>query len=104
LKRDVSDARARMAFLGEAKKSPLLVGILAEVTNILLDGTWLFEFQLNGKEVRIRGYSPEASKLIALFDAAPQFTNAQFRSPLVQGQSKELERFDLSFDIREKGL
>jgi len=101
LKRDVSEAKARLDFLGNAKRSPLLVRTLADVTHILPDKSWLFEFELNGNEVRIRGYSPAASKLVELFDNSQSFANAQFRSPIVQGSSKDLERFDLSFDLKE---
>lgn len=104
LNQNVQDARVRLEFLGNAKQTQLLVGLLAEVTRFLPDDSWLFEFELNGREVRIRGYSPSASKLIEIFDKSPRFTNAQFRAPLVQGQAKKLERFDLSFDLREKDL
>lgn len=101
LRRNVSDAREQLEFLGNAKRSPLLIRILADVTHILPDKSWLFEFEVNGREVRIRGYSPSASRLIELFDNSTNFSNAQFRSPLVQGTSKDIERFDLSFDLKE---
>ncbi len=99
LQDEINKANLGIAFLARQKQSPLLVKILAEVTRILPDNTWLVEFELNGKEIRLHGYSPAASSLIALFDNSQLFTNAQFRSPLMQGQNG-LDRFDLSFDVK----
>ena len=99
LQDEINKSNLGMAFLAQQKQSPLLVKILAEVTRALPDNTWLVEFELHGREVRIHGYSPAASSLIALFDNSQFFTNAQFRAPLMQGQNG-LERFDLSFDVK----
>jgi general secretion pathway protein L len=101
LRSDIRDAEVRTEFLSGLKTSPLFVKTLSDVTHILPDGSWLFGLELNGNEIRIRGYSPAASDLIGLFDSSPSFTNAQFRSPLMQAPAKKLERFDLSFDVRE---
>jgi general secretion pathway protein L len=99
LQDEINKANLGMAFLAQQKQSPLLVKILAEVTKILPDNTWLVEFELHGREVRIRGYSAAASSLIALFDNSRLFTNAQFRAPSMQGQNGA-ERFDLSFEVK----
>lgn len=100
LQNDLAKAKQGIAFLDSQKQSPLVVKVLAEVTRILPDHTWLIEFELQGREVRINGYSRAASSLIALFDSSKLFTNAQFRAPLTQGPANDLERFDLSFEIR----
>lgn len=95
----VKNTHARLEFLAKAKREPLFVATLADVTRYLPEDSWIFELERNGPEIRIRGYSPDASKLIAIFENAPQFEHAQFRSQLQQGQTKKLERFDLSFDL-----
>lgn len=100
LRKDIDQATKQAGFLAQQKQQPLLVKILDETTQLLPDGSWLFGFEVNGSEVRLHGYSPMASKLIAAFDGSPLFTNARFRAPLTQGPGSGLERFDLSFDLR----
>lgn len=101
LQEQIDKAKLGMAFLGKQKQSPLLIKVLAEVTHILPDRTWLVMFELNGREVRIRGFSNDASSLIARFDNSPLFANSQFRSTLTKGPASDLERFDLSFEIKD---
>jgi general secretion pathway protein L len=101
LQEEIDKAKLGMAFLGKQKQSPLVIKVLAEVTHILPDRTWLVTFELNGREVRIRGFSNAASSLIARFDNSPLFANSQFRSTLTKGPASDLERFDLSFEIKD---
>jgi len=103
LHRQIDDARKRSAFLAHQKQSPLTVQILREVTRVLPEDSWLFEIELHGNEVRIRGLSRSAASLIALFDASPMFVDAQFRAPLMQGADAGFERFDMSFRLRDGG-
>lgn len=102
LQDQIDKAKLGMAFLGKQKQSPLLVEVLAEVTRILPDRTWLVQFELHGKEVRVEGYSNAASSLIARIDNSRLFSNAQFRSSLTRGPAADLERFDLSFEIKDR--
>lgn len=100
LRREIAKTRDRIEFLPRQKQVPSAAAVLAEVTRLLPDGTWLFEFELNGRELRIRGYSPAASSLVGIFDSASLFANARFRSSLTAGPRSDLERFDLSCDLR----
>lgn len=100
LEEEVKKARERIDFLGNYKKAPLFTQMLTDVTKTLPDDSWIFEFEFGGKGIRIHGLSNSASNLIALFDNSPAFTNAEFRSPVMQGPAKELERFDMSFDLK----
>jgi general secretion pathway protein L len=88
-------------FLARQKAAPLFSKVLAEVSRVLPDRTWVFEFEMRGSEVRLHGYSPQASSLIGLFDNAPMFSNARFRSPLTRGPGGNADRFDISFDVKE---
>jgi len=86
--------------LAREKAKPLAAQVVNEITRLLPDGTWLFELEMHGAGIRIRGYSPAASQLIAVFDASPLFTHTRFEAPVTQGPGNGLERFDLSFDLR----
>jgi len=82
------------------KRSPLVISTLAELTQILPDGTWITELTLDGSKVRIEGSSSSASDLIGLIDRSGKFANAHFEAPLVHDQTANVDRFDLSFEIR----
>jgi len=89
----------QLAFLGQQKRAPLFVAILADVSRTLPDGTWISEFDMTGNKIRIEGFSHSASDLIAVFDRSGRFANAQFAAPVTQGASPGVERFDLTFEI-----
>lgn len=100
--RDELKRRQDMAvFLPKRRSEPLSSTVLAEVARVLPDHTWLFQMELNGNNVRLRGYSASASSLIALFEASPLLSNAQFRAPLTPGLQPGQERFDISVEVRE---
>jgi general secretion pathway protein L len=104
LHRDIDGAKTRAAFLARQKHSLMIVKVLDEVTKTLPDGSWLDEFEFNKDEVRIHGMSNAAASLIAQFDGSALFSDAEFRSPLMQGPNAGTERFDMSFKIRGGAL
>jgi general secretion pathway protein L len=84
----------------EQKHQPLMVAILAELTQVLPDGTWINELTFDGKTIRITGSSTAAADLIGLIDRSPKFANARFEAPLIHDQATNADRFDLSFAVR----
>ena len=101
LQHKVDAANRQATFLAEQKRNPAAVAVLTTVARLLPDNSWLYEFEINGDEVRLHGYSAGAASLIALFDASPFFADAQMRSPLMQGPTNGLQRFDISFKFRK---
>lgn len=82
------------------KRSPLFVSILADLTNILPDGTWINELSFDGKTIRITGSSTAAADLIEIIGRSSKFHSARFQAPLVHDQANNADRFDLSFQLR----
>jgi general secretion pathway protein L len=103
LERDLKAADRQVAFLSGEKRNPAAVAVLAAVTRLLPDGSWLNEFEMNGNEIRIHGFSDSAASLIARFDSSPDFGDAQFRSPLMQGAAPGTQRFDISLKLKRSG-
>lgn len=101
LQQKLDAANRQAAFLARQKQNPAAVAVLSTVARLLPDNSWVYEFELNGDEVRLHGFSAQAASLIALFDASPFFTDAQFRSPLMQGATPGQQRFDLSVRLRK---
>ncbi len=100
LQRELDAVNRQAAFLAQQKRNPAAVAVLAHVARTLPDDAWLTEFELNGNEVRIHGLAARAASLIAQFDASPDFTEAQFRAPLMQAPNAGMQRFDLSFKLK----
>ncbi|HEY0301681.1 MAG TPA: PilN domain-containing protein, partial [Rhizomicrobium sp.] len=101
LQRKLDAANRQAAFLARQKQSPAAVAVLATVARLLPDNAWLYQFELQGDEVRLHGFSAEAASLIGLFDSSPYFSDAELRSPLMQGPSPALQRFDVSFKLKK---
>jgi len=75
------------------------VEILRELTQILPDTVWIWNFKYTGKEMEISGYADSASDLIPLLDKSPLFEKVEFLAPVTKerqmkpGGDKEKERF-----------
>ncbi len=88
-------------FLVEKKKtSPVTIAVLAELTRLLPDDAWLYQFELNGKEVLIQGEAATSSAIIGLIEASPLFGNVTFRSPVTQNRVTGGERFNLAAEVQ----
>jgi general secretion pathway protein L len=99
LRSDIETLARAQTFLVAQKRKPMLVAILAELSRILPDDTWISEFEVNGRRVRIQGASRSASRLVGLIDGSGSFANAQFEAPLTQDQTGKSEHFDMSFQV-----
>lgn len=99
--RDRLDLRAKAgSFLVRRKnEAPMMTAVLADLTRLLPDDTWLFELHVRGVEVRVRGYAPAASGVLELVERGPAFRNARFTSPVTRVPGIDAERFDLTFEL-----
>ena len=78
---------------------PTATGILAELTRLMPDDTWISQFQLRDTALQVSGYSADASRLIGLVENSPLFHEAKFRSPVTQDARTGRERFNLSAEV-----
>lgn len=99
--RDRLDLRAKAgSFLVRRKnEAPMMTAVLADLTRLMPDDTWLFELHVRGVEVRVRGYAPAASGVLELVERGPTFRNARFTSPVTRVPGIDAERFDLTFEL-----
>jgi len=86
---------------GEVSKTE----VLEELTKILPDTVWIWNFKYSGKEIEISGFADSASNLIPLIDKSPLFERVEFLAPvtkerLMRGtEAKEAERFKIKARI-----
>lgn len=102
LERKTRIANSVANFVTHAKQQPMLAGLIADISKVLPDNTWITELILSGNRVKLEGYSHSASDLIAVFDKSPRFANAEFTAPLTKDEQTKVERFDLSFDVKPR--
>jgi general secretion pathway protein L len=100
LRKQIENLTREVQFLAEQKKqNPVLVTVLQDLSKLLPDDTWLYQFELNGAEISIQGESTASSAIIGLIESAPSFKNAQFRSPVTQNRQTNAERFNISAEV-----
>lgn len=102
LRKEVEVGTADAEFLEVKKRRAPLLEVLRQLTQVVPKNAWVYEFQLNGSEGRIRGVSGAASDLLPAFERSVLFNRPQFRAPVVQGPAAGSERFDLSFDVKDR--
>ena len=72
---------------------------LATVTDILPDDSFLTEFTLKAGQLGLRGQSPAAARLIALFAADPGVRNPAFAAPVTRTDSGRADLFAIRADL-----
>jgi general secretion pathway protein L len=84
------------------------IEILAELTQLLPDTVWLWNFKYTGKEIEISGFADSASDLIPLLDKSPLFEKVEFLAPVTKerglriGGDKEKERFKIKVRLESR--
>jgi general secretion pathway protein L len=69
------------------------LGILATVTGILPDHTWLTGFALKQRQLTLRGQSADAARLIATLAAEPAIRGPAFAAPVTRGTGDGQDQF-----------
>ncbi len=64
--------------------------VLALLTRLLPDDTWLQQLEVKGTRLTIRGLSNQASALIGLLEKSPAFEEPRFISPVTRQRGREL--------------
>jgi general secretion pathway protein L len=75
--------------------TPTAIGLLADITGRLPDGTWLTELQLQNGELALTGYSPSAAELISKLEISPLLSDVRFGSPVTPDAQVGSERFHI---------
>lgn len=92
--------RAASAFLSERRRSsPTVTHLLADLTRVLPDNTWLTQLGLQDDKLQIAGYSTAAAGLIEKVTQSSAFHAAQFRSAVTQDTAVGRERFEMVMTV-----
>ncbi|MCB1832797.1 MAG: PilN domain-containing protein [Geminicoccaceae bacterium] len=114
---DVPDLHSRIeALRGETdyiyrrKRSlPSTLAVIDELSAIIPGDVWLTRLSIDGEELAANGYSPDASSLLGIVEAADHLSGAEFRSPstrrtmLVGDSEVEVDAFSIAARLDGSG-
>lgn len=97
IRKQIEDAGEAATFLQVRKAdNGYKVAMLAELTRVLPDDTFLDRMSLHDKTMQIQGKSDNAQKLIELINDSDYFNSASFRGPTRADNRSNKEIFDLN--------
>jgi len=97
IRNEINDATDAAGFLqGRKIENGYKIEILAELSRILPQDTYLDRLSMNAKTTQMQGKSDNAQRLIELINASPYFESASFRGPTRLDTRSGKEIFDLS--------
>jgi general secretion pathway protein L len=88
--------------LDKRRKTPRVVDVLQELTELIPDDSWVQQLQLREGNLQLRGESALATALLEKLEESPFFSGVGFRSPLVQVPTKTVERYHLAVQVVPK--
>ena len=96
---DLAERRAGF-ILGERGMLPSRVTVIETLTRVLPDDSWLYQLEISGHDVGVRGYGRDAAGLVPKLAGEPAFHRPRFRAPVVKDMATGLDRFDIAFGLK----
>lgn len=89
----------RIHFLAERVRGPDAAFVLAELTRLLPNDAWVFQYQAEGDQLHISGFAKDGSALSALLSKSALFGDVSLRSA-VKAPGADGERFDIAIRVK----
>ncbi len=100
LQKEIEAEIQESGFLGMRKRQSASVSeALDALTRLLPDDTYLTEVEISNGDVQISGITASASTILGLLDQSQRFSDAVFRSPVIQDQRTSREQFNIGVKI-----
>jgi general secretion pathway protein L len=100
LRREVAQLAAQTGYLARKKETASPLRVIEDLAERLPDSAWVSYLYVAGGEVRISGYASDTAGLIATLEESRVLQNPRFRAAVTRSGSAEIDRFELSVDIR----
>ena len=100
LEQQLDDAIEAANFLAEQQaQTPPLLDVIAEVTALLPEHTWIQRLQMTGSELELLGLSDSSQQMIELLDHSPMLDNTSFKGTIATDRRLNKERFTATAQI-----
>lgn len=104
IKKQIEDTSEAAGFLATRRAEvPLAIEVLADITRILPDDTYLDRLVINSSTVQLQGKSQNAQQLIELVNESPLLDKAAFRGSTRLDARSGLEIFEVSAEVVKAG-
>lgn len=94
-----ADGAGRDVLAQEMQRTGDILQVLATVTRILPDDTYLTDFSLRDRQMTLGGRSAAAARLITSLSADPAIRNAGFAAPVTRIEGATTDVFSIRADI-----
>jgi len=100
LEQQLDEAIEAANFLAEQQaRTPMMLDVLAEVTSLLPEHTWILRMQMTGKELELLGLSDSSQQMIELLDQSEMLGNTSFKGTIATDRRLNKERFTATAQI-----
>jgi len=100
--RDGLDERLiRMDFLADRLQGTDQAVVLVELTRLLPEDAWVFQYQAEGAQLNIAGFAKDASAISSQLSKSTLFKDVTLRAA-VKTQGMDGERFDIGIHLKER--
>ena len=104
IRKQISGASEAAGFLATRRaESPLAVELLADITRILPDDTYLDRLVIGRNSVQLQGKSSNAQQLIERVNQSPYMSAAAFRGSTRLDARSGLEIFEINAQVSAAG-
>lgn len=104
IKERIEDSSEAAGFLAKKRaETPLSIAVLADITRILPDDTYLDRLVISKSSVQMQGKSQNAQQLIELVNESPLLDEAAFRGSTRLDARSGLEIFEVNADVVKIG-
>jgi general secretion pathway protein L len=97
-----AESRDQRFLIDRKQASPTVTELLATLTRLLPDDTYLTELEVKGDEVKMVGLTGSATALLAAIAKSPSFRDASFESSITHDTKTNRERFDIGAHIAKR--
>ena len=104
LRKRLNDAREAASFLAERRASQTtVIGLLAELTELLPDDTWLQRLQITGETLQLSGQTSETARIVGLLqEEARNVCEPNIRGAVTPDRESGKERFTIEAELCRK--
>lgn len=100
LEQQLDEAIEAANFLAEQQaQTPMMLDVIAEVTSLLPQHTWIQRMQMTGKELELLGLSDSSQQMIELLDQSAMLENTSFKGTIATDRRLNKERFTATAQI-----
>ncbi|WP_158923809.1 PilN domain-containing protein [Acidisphaera sp. S103] len=86
-------------FLAEKRRVGDAMQVLATLTDLLPDDTFITTLGLRQRKLTVSGQSAAAAGLIAIVSSGPRFRDPAFAAPVVRDPASQIDTFSLNADV-----